>query len=253
MPKTGSEVDHTAITDHRIPRRAEAPTKPPEQQHPGPEDLVPFQADQLDPGDEEVKRNLGIALVKMVSLAPPEDVKRRFGLKALPLLERAVERDRTDVPAWEAKGTALWALERREEALAAFEEVLAQRPDAETTLHGAGNLALDMNRPGKARAYFERAVRINPWRWEYRLGLAKASFRLAEWDRAVDECREALRLEPANSASRSLLIQCHLATGRREKAEEQFKVLRQITLKGRRPALQRWYETVKQRLGPGRP
>jgi hypothetical protein len=251
MPKTGSEVDHTAITDHRIPRHADAKALPPEHEPPGPEDLVPFQADRLDPGDEEVKRNLGIALMGMLSLAPPEDVKRRFCLKALPLLERAVERDRTDLPAWEAKGTALWTLKRREEARAAFEEVLAQRPDAETTLFAVGKLALDMKRLEEARAYFERAVRINPWRWQYRLGLAQASFRLREWDRAADECREALRLEPANSASRSLLIQCDLATGRWDQAEEEFKVLWEVTSKGRRPALQRWYETVRRNVGPG--
>ena len=93
MPRTGSEISHTSITDHRIPRRAEqsAPGIAPSRAPPGPSQLVPFQSDIVDLKDEEASRNYGVALVAMLERKPPEAIARQFSYKALPLLERALK------------------------------------------------------------------------------------------------------------------------------------------------------------------
>ena len=89
---------------------------------------------------------------------------------------------------------------------------------------------------------------MNPWNRKYHLGLAIACFRLSDWDRSVRACRQALRLEPSNSASHSLLLQCYLCLGRKEQAQAEFEILRQLTSEDRRPALRLWYEEQVRRL-----
>lgn len=244
MPATGSEVNHTAITDHRIPRRPGKPTPvgATRRSTPGPGDLVPFHRALIPPGDPEADRNFGLAVLAMLGRGPPEHIARVYAEQALPLLDRAVRRDRLDWPAWEARGLALSVLGRRDEAAAAYETVLVARPDAETALLGAGTVALAMNKPDEARGYFERAARINPWDPEYYHGLAVASFRRGEWGRAANECRQALRLDPTRTGTRSLLIQSYLWDGLRDRATAEYQVLRLMTPEDRRPRLAVWWD-----------
>jgi Flp pilus assembly protein TadD len=251
MPRTGTEVTHASVTDHRIPRNGDRPIPSAAlRPTPAPGDLAPFHRDRVDPQDQEILRGLGLALLGMRNRRMPAYAERRFAESALPLLERALEADAHDWPAWQARGEALACLGRPEEALEAAEAVLAARPESEVTLHGAASLCLEMNRPAAARAYFERAARVNPWNHNYHLGLAIASFRLAEWERSARECREALRIEPSDSASHSLVLQCYLCLGRKDRAEAELETLRQLTSEDRRPALGRWYEEQLRRFGP---
>jgi Flp pilus assembly protein TadD len=251
MPRTGTEVNHTSVTDHRIRRRAAGPPAAPAiRQTPGPADLVLFQGDHIDPRDEEARRGVGLALMAMRNRRMPEAVERQFAEKALPLLDGALSTDPRDLPVGQARADALWCLGHHEEALAAYETVLTARPESELALHGAASLALEMNRPEVARPFFERAVRVNPWHRPYYQGLAVASFRLGEWDRSARECHQALQLEPTNSASRSLLLQCDLCLGRKDEARAEFEALWQLTSESRRPALRRWYDEQLRRLVP---
>src|SRR5262249_40962003 len=160
MPATGSEVNHSSITDHRIPRRAgkAVPVGEARRPTPGPDDLVPFHRALIPPGDEEATRNLGLAVMAMLDRGPPEEGGRLYAAKARPLLDRAVQRDRYAWPARAAWADAQWLLGQKEEARTAYEAILAAVPDSEATLHQAGYLALELNRPGDARRYLERAV-----------------------------------------------------------------------------------------------
>jgi Flp pilus assembly protein TadD len=249
MPRTGTEVTHASVTDHRIRRNAEGPIpSAAERPTPAPSDLVPFHREAIDPQDEGVMRGLGLALIAMRNRRMPQYAEREYAEKALPLLDQALKSDPRDWPVWQARGEALACLGRNEEALAAAETVLSERPESEVTLYGAAFLSLEMNRPAEARSYFERAARVNPWNRSYHHGLAVASFRLAEWDRSARECRQALRIEPSNSASHSLLLQCDLCLGQKDQAEAEFETLRQLTSESRRPALRTWYEEQVRRL-----
>ncbi len=251
MPRTGSEVSHAAMTDHRVPRRAAASTPPPAQRPtPGPADLVPFPRDFDGLPEQDLSRNRGLALMAMLNRGMPDAVARQFAGTALPLLEEATARDKHDAAALKAKGDALWNLGRREDALAAFENVLADRPEFEAALHSAGILCLEMNHTEAARSYLERAVSVNPWRRSYPHGLAVASFRRGEWGRAARECRQALRLEPTNAASRSLLVQCLLGAGTKQEALAEYETLRRMTPEGRQPDLRRWLDEQVRRLPP---
>jgi tetratricopeptide (TPR) repeat protein len=247
MPQGESEVNHTAITDHRIPRRPSKATPAVRRSTPGPADLVPFHRHLIPADDPEQPRNLGLALISMLDRGLPDDVARGFATAALPLLDQAVARDRHDWPAVEARADALWLLGRKDEAMRAYEAALAARPESEGTLLGAGNLALDLNQREAARGYFERAVRVNPHRALYYHRLAVASFRLAEWERAVTECRQVLRLEPTADDTRRLLVLSYLMDGRKAQALAEYDTLRHLTPDARRAELAKWFDEEQQR------
>ena len=250
MPPTATEVNHAAATDHRVPRRAEgpAPARPTPRRTPGPSELVAFRRDLTELPDAEVSRNLGVALMHMLDRGPPPDFVRRYAETALPLLDGALRRDPHDSDALQARGDALWALGRREEALSSYDTILSETPESEAALSSAGKLALEMNRPDAAQAYFDRAVRVNPWNGRYHQELAVVFFRRGDWDRSADECGESLRLEPTSAAPRSLLVQCRLRLGRIDQAQAEYETLVRLTPENRRADLRLWYDEQRRRL-----
>jgi tetratricopeptide (TPR) repeat protein len=205
--------------------------------------LVPFHLGRLDSKDPEVWRNLGLAIIGTLENGPPEEVARAIAGKGLPLLEGALKREQRDGAVWEAKGTALWCLGRNQEALAAYERALAEKPDWETTLHLAGKLALLLGRRKAGREYLQRAIRVNPWRWNYFHLLGTDSFRHRDWAGASRDLRHSLRLEPFRSTSRqALLIECYLRLGRMEKARAEYRKLLQLCPDDRREELRRRFQ-----------
>jgi predicted CXXCH cytochrome family protein len=241
MPSTGSTINHTAVVDHRVPRRpapprATAPLAPRLEQVP----LAPFHPDLAGPEDEEVARGLGIALVETAD-SQPEGRARQLAGWALPLLEAALATEPEDPPAWEARGNALWFLGRREEALAAYEKALEQAPRREAVLARAAALALRLNRPAAARTFAGRAVAVNPWNASHHLELAKVHARGRDWRAAAGEAGQALRLNPAHVPARSLLVTCYAQLGERGRAEAEFKALAGLSPPERQAALRRWF------------
>jgi Flp pilus assembly protein TadD len=253
MPRTGSEVRHASITDHRVPRRPEraAPTGFVRRPTPGPSDLVPFPADLSQRGDEEVARNLGLAVIGLLDYEPPEAAARKYAEKALPLLDGALARDRHDGAVLAARGTALRFLGRWDEALTAYEAALVEQPESETTLYNAGNVAVTLNRLDLAQLYFERALRVNPWRWYHHQGLCRVCFRRGDWDGAERACQAGLRLEPASTSLRSLLAQCYLGLGAKAQAQTEFETLERLIPENQRRDLRLWYEEQVRRFRSG--
>jgi tetratricopeptide (TPR) repeat protein len=190
--------------------------------------------------DREPGRELGIALMDRIERYP-ERIRQLLGQQALPLLETALQRDGADLPVWQSKAYALWVTGRMGEAAAAFEVVLSNAPLHEAALHGAANLAMERMRAEDASRYWERAIRVDPWRYEFHYGLAAARAQLRNWTRAVDECQQALRLNAFKWEVRKLLIRCYLAMGKKADARREFDLLLALE-PPEREALQRWYD-----------
>jgi tetratricopeptide (TPR) repeat protein len=160
--------------------------------------------------------------------------------RALPLLEASLAADPADGPAWEAKGTVLWLLGRREESLAAFRTALAKSPDHEGTLVAAGTRAAQLRRREEALDDFGRALAINPWRSDYHQVVALLHSQRQEWNAAIAASRDSLRLNPSNHEARMLLIQCLLRNQRTPEARSEFQTLLDHDPPGR-DALQAWF------------
>ena len=224
MPRlASSNVAHTAITDHRIVRtpgkdrpeirrRGSIPEKYP---------LVPFFSEDADFSNPETKRDLGIALVKLASKRPSAEL----GQLALPLLDLGLQRWPDDVPALEAKAFALSRQGKNEEALDAFLQILQGTPDREWGLFGAAQLSSQLGRYEAALTLWQRAVRLNPWNWEYHDGLANAYAQRQEWKEAVEQCQEALKLNIAALETRKLLVKCLLQLREKDKAQKELMTL----------------------------
>jgi tetratricopeptide (TPR) repeat protein len=245
MPKTGSEINHTSITDHRVPRHGESPARPPAPgawPRPGQTPLVHFHRDLVAPGDEEVARDLGLALIAITDSQPPQNIARQLADTALPLLDAASARDPKDMPVLAARGSALWLLGRLPDALAAYEASLSQKPDEETTLFQAATLATRLAQRDRARAYWERVVWVNPWRWQYHQQRAAFLAQEQTWDAAANECRESLRLNPAQLGTRRLLVLCYLRQGERRRAEEEFNAFLGLSPAEQQAGLRRWFD-----------
>ena len=141
------------------------------------------------------------------------------------MLESSLEADPDDGPAWEAKGTALWLLGRREESLTAFRTAVAKSPDNEGTLVAAGTRAAQSKRHEEALGDFGRAVAINPWRSDYHQVVALLHSESRQWDAAIASARDCLRLNPSNHEARVLLIQCLIKDRRLPDARSELRVL----------------------------
>lgn len=254
MPQNRSEVNHSSITNHTIPRVPPKPRPAERPTTPGPEDLVPFHKDLLAADDPDAARNLGIARMGMLGRGMPTAAAKRYAASALPLLDAAVARDPTDWPAVEARADALWLAGRTAEARQAFASAAAARPEYEKTRFGAGTLALEMGRTDEAREHLEAAVRINPYQVHYRHELARAWLRLNRPAKAAAESREAVRLDPFRAPSRSLLVLALLAEGRPADADAEFAALRELTAADKRADLERWYQEESAKAArPGGP
>jgi hypothetical protein len=249
MPRSGSDIAHASATDHRVPRRSEAANRTAaagQKAKPivpifDPAELVPFHRDLLDANDEEAARDLGVALSSLLRQQPPAAIAYKLADRGLPLLERALERDPRDWPAWHARADALWMLGRRQEALASHATILAAQPE-EASLYAAASFARALNQLDAARSYAERAIRVNPWNWQYHHLVAGSWFQQKEWSKAEGACLQSLKLEACNAESRQLLVACYLRLGHRDKAQTQFRILLQVTPEKLRPELVRWYD-----------
>jgi hypothetical protein len=242
MPRLpSSDIAHTAVTDHRLLRK-------PENAGPGPrkrlrlraEDvpLVNFFANELNPQDPSVSRDLGLAFVYLTTQPLPGN--EALAPVGLALLEKSLSTSPDDAAAWEAKGTALAVQGRKTEAMAAFETVLAKTPRRESTLDFAAELAEKMGRPTDAIAYLRRLRAVNPWQGEYPYALSKLLAKQREWQSALDECDAAVRLNPANEPARILLILCCLRSGKEDRARIELQTLLALNPKKER-ALWAWF------------
>src|SRR5205823_1318291 len=128
MAATGSsDIAHVSISNHRIRRRpaTAALPSPSAGGRTGRASLVHFHRAQVGSGDLDAGRDLGIALIRLADGESDMDRQRALALSALPLLDRALAADPTDVAAGRARGFALWFQGRMEEAAAAFDAALA--------------------------------------------------------------------------------------------------------------------------------
>jgi predicted CXXCH cytochrome family protein len=199
MPRRGaSDVAHTAMTDHRIPRSATAAAAldavsgrgagadPVERVWPGLAD---------GPSGVEADRDLGIALFhaarKHWRRGGPTDLARRASV----LIDAALADWPNDVPALEAKAHLLWMRGLTAEARDAFRAGMALESDNERLLEGAAALAGATGRRDEAVALLGRATAVNPYCADYPRRLAMLHAEASRWAESARAARAALALD----------------------------------------------------------
>ena len=229
MPRSSNEqVPHAATTLHQIPRFKDGTTNAPKgnaESVDGSAPLVHFHWNDLDAEERlEVSRDLGIALATKRQ-AIPGKTAREVSQIALPVIEKSLEDDPTDAPAWEAKGTVLWQLGRRVESLEAFRSALTLKPNDEATLVAAATREAQLAHRDEALVNIQRAIAINPWRSDYHQLVALLRFEKNEFDLSIDAAKTALQLNPSGLAPRMLLIQSLARKKQMPRAKLEFQAL----------------------------
>jgi tetratricopeptide (TPR) repeat protein len=241
MPRVGTDVVHTAASDHRVPRRpGPAAEQPAPRLAAGESPFVHFHRDLAGPGRAEVERDLWVGVMTM-SASNPSPLRPRLAASALQVLDRAVESAPDDVPAWEARGLALRFLGRAAEALTAFDGALARAPGREVSLSEAALVAQQAGRLEDAVGYWRRAVAVNPRRAHFHRRLAEALADRGARDEALAECGRALAINPADTDARLIQVACLLEIGRRAEARAAFAALLALN-PPRADELRRWFQ-----------
>jgi tetratricopeptide (TPR) repeat protein len=248
MPKSGSNINHTSISDHRILRQPKP--SPPSDNWPAPGQmpLVHFPPDLIAASDPERGRDLAIAIAGLGSSYPARSVGQALSRMALPGLDSALSQDDSDLPVWEAKGNALWELGRLEEALEAFDNALRLAPDREQALFQAARLELRLKRLDSALLHAERLLALSPWRWRHQLLLGQVQGESGDWSAAQKAGNQALDLNPAEPTVRQFLVLCHLHRGEPAQAQTEFDTL--LAMNPPQPELlRRWFAEAARSAG----
>jgi tetratricopeptide (TPR) repeat protein len=240
MPRGNTDVAHTALTDHRILRDPQVEDRSPPRTGLSPDDvpLVPFYPESEDYPTLDRQRDLGIALMQLARLQPRAQVS--LGKAALPLLEAAVDARPDDLAAHEARACALWSQGRTQDALAAYEALLAKAPRREQALLDVATVCEQLNDEERALGFGRRLLDVNPWGAGTHYQLAKLLAQRRQWHEAIAECRKAVDLNPARAEPRVLLIDCYLREGDKKKARAEFAEL-QVLKPADLDVLRRWF------------
>lgn len=226
------EVAHTAMTDHRVPRRPE-----PEGSSRSPSGDVPLVA--FDGAAErvprrELERGRGLAL----AARPGTRQSTRGAIEAVrAIVPRGVEPADTpavvaaldgDVDALRALGALFSQTGRADAAAACWEAALRAAPqDAESLTR----LAIHNQRSGRlaeALAVIDRVIAGNDRISSIHAQAGALRMALGRPDEAVAAVRRSLELDPTSLSVRSFLVELLAATGRAEEAEEERKTVSRL-------------------------
>jgi len=242
MPRFATaDIAHTAGTDHRIRRRPDKSLPGFKTFGPREMPIVSFHQHLLDSKDPNAKRDLAMALADLS--ARDRDVSRATAQLALPLLNETLRADPDDVSALEARGRALGALDRVEEARTNFEQALLIAPNREVLLHAAALIAIQIDDLDLAVDHWKRAQALNPWEPSCHFYLGQLYAKHQQLAQAIQEFQAAIRLHPADSNSHRHLVLCWVHSGEPGKARRELELAIALTPTDA-DKLRTWYDDL---------
>jgi predicted CXXCH cytochrome family protein len=248
MPKAASSnIIHASVTDHRIPRRPEA--RPPRATIPfGTPPLVRFRSGPLSPPREEQERDLGIALARFARKPPPKELAGHpdTRLLALDRLTASLSRWPGDAGAWLAVAGLRTDHEPREKLRAAL-AAAALNPASEAALAALADAATAAGEHDLAVRTADEWVRLNPTGFEPLLGRAFVHLSREDWEKAEEDARAAIRLQPLHPRARMYLAVCLYKRGDRAAGLRESQTAARLESSAReRELLTDWYRRAIQ-------
>jgi len=242
MPKAGSSnISHTSITDHRILRRAEV-TAPPRGLPKGTLPLVPFHPGSA-PSDPELQRDLGIAMARAGRDLPGgSGTQKLMGRWALESLGSSRATWGGDAESWLAMARAQSLGGDPKERMAAAERAQRLSPDSETILSELAEAALGLGQYERAIEIATKLIGLNPKSVDYRLSRATTFTILKQWDKAEEDCRKTLEIQPLHPMAHLVLALCLHKRGDPEAGKrEADTAIGLATQKQQKAAFREWF------------
>jgi len=143
------------------------------------------QAVRIDPGDEDLHYNLGIALAR---LGRTEEAKKEYA-ETLQIYPEHVD-------AHNNLGNLLMNENKPTEAIEHFREAIRIMPEHAPFHNNLGTAFGRQNRVAEAMEAFATAIKLKPTYVEARVNLANACLAAGRLDQAIAQLEEALRLQP---------------------------------------------------------
>ncbi len=235
-----TDIVHASATDHRIIRTPRAPINEPDRAVPG-LPLVLLNGEDINPKElASLGRELAMALAseRLPSTDTPE--VRRMGTLILSLLDAALAKRPDDLIAQRTKAQTLATSGRRADARRLTESVLRAAPSYEKALEECLVYAIAEGDNPAALAHGSRAVATNPWSAVLHERLAYAHLQSQNWDGALHEAREALRLNPFLLFARMFVVQYFLNQKDLKRAQDEVATLIELN-PSRRESLGQWF------------
>jgi hypothetical protein len=232
MPNQETEVQHTATTNHRIPRDPLEPTR--FDTSPVSEPIRSFPTGNATPRDR------AIALV-MTAESHAVQVRPRHVESAVSVLEQVTSRNPRDVEALVALSNLYVMSQRYSDAVTTCRLVLERQPDREVTIATTAEIFAVMGDHPSAMRFWQMAIEVNPWMSRYWFGLAQAQAGSNLWELCRKTTLEAKRRFPTSIGARQLLVESLLRLGETRAAEQEFSELEAFGPRGL-DALKSWFE-----------
>jgi hypothetical protein len=206
MPRgDSSTIAHASVTDHRVPRRSEAPARPVSPVGVSPP-LVPYPPGPHAAPADERERDWGIAAGRVAASAP---AARSLVPFAQERLAAAVARWSQDAEAWVTLAAVKGAAGNGRGALDAARTALAAGPRSEVALTRVALEARFVGELETALGALDRLIRMSPTTVQHRLARAEVHLRRRDWGRAAADARAALAIQPLHWKARLYLAVCH--------------------------------------------
>lgn len=145
---------------------------------------------------------------------------------AISAFKECLSRDPKDVKAEDNLGLAYAALDRYDEAIAAYQNAIGWQSDSLVKDSGPyidyGSLLLDQNRVAEAITYLSQGVAISPTESRGHGALGKAYLKARDLEKAQSELEKAVELAPDNASLHYVLGQVYRKRGFQNKANAEF-------------------------------
>ncbi|MFO0875929.1 MAG: tetratricopeptide repeat protein [Gemmataceae bacterium] len=234
MPRgSTSDIAHTALTDHSIPRRPG--TVRPVPRLPGAPPLLALDQARFKASDPERQRDLAVALARVSDRTGSTNLTQA-GL----LLEESLKHGPTDPDGWWALGVIRMDERRLDDAVAALERARALAPRRDRLLGLLAFLEQDRKNFDRSLDYFRQAAAVNPYVPHYHAGASDLLYSRGNWSAAAEEAREWVRLDPGNAEARFMLVRCLVEMKQTNEAARLFREVRRLN-PSNLPRMEAWY------------
>jgi tetratricopeptide (TPR) repeat protein len=152
------------------------------------------EAMRLNPKDDDVHYNLGLALAR---LGKYEESIQQYQ-EALRIFPNYAE-------AHNNLGNVLMRLDRNDEAIQHFEQAVKIMPDYASAHNNLGTAMQKVGRTQDAFGHFREAVKLNPDYWQAHFNLGTSCLRLGQLSEARSEFEAVLRQQPDFGPAKSAL------------------------------------------------
>lgn len=216
MPKAGStSIVHTAVTDHRVLRRAADGAVAKKGLPLDADPIVPFAPTRHASPAPERERDLALAFTQAIGKMMQQSGggQSPYSVQAETRLTETLKIWPGDAPAWETLGKLLGHSDSPELALRAARNAVRLEPDSELRRISLAEALIATRSHAEALTEIDKLVKMNPRLLEHRILRASVHLNGGDWAKAEAACREALAIHPQHPMAHLYLALCRNRLG----------------------------------------